>query len=302
MILTDWGTWSRAPRLVAKAADALLGFRAEAMQSLAWTITQPLSVGEWIGAAVMLSAIAFLAWRRDRGGLAFLLGGMLTLAPCVVVSESIWIGFDRYLYMPAILFVLAGAPYAAWIAARLRRPKVLGRVTVGTLILVATMGTWVASANYASHLAYERAMIRERPNDSTVRYYLTRNAKQAGDVAAARLLIREIPPPPWPRALIVPVFALAKELSDAATMNTAIEYGLEAYAEDSLLRAHGMRLRYKQGRKDEAIKLATSFGPRDPHCAQVRLQLQIWARTEDHADTRQRINRVAEAMTCEGER
>ncbi|MFW2387321.1 MAG: tetratricopeptide repeat protein [Polyangiales bacterium] len=300
-ILTDWSAWSRTPRLVAMGSDALLGFRAEAMQSLAWAFEQPPSVGEWIGGLVTLASIAFLAWRRDRGGLAFLFGGMLTLAPCVVVSKSIWMGFDRYLYMPAILFTLAGAPYATRIATRLLRWPVLGRVVAAALVLVAVMGTWVASASYANQFAYQRAMLSERPADSTVRFLVAKIANDTGDVAAARQLIREIPSPPWPQALIMPALALAGELSDAETMNVAIEYGLVRYPEDADLRAYGMRLRYMQGRFEEALDLASSIGPNDAPCEQVRLQLRIWTLDTTHPDTRHRVGEVAKRMQCAGD-
>lgn len=300
-ILLDGSAWGAAPQLLAKSADALIAFRAESMQSLAWALDQSLSPGEWVGAAALLAAGLGLAWRRDIGGLAYLIGGALTILPCVVVSQAIWLGFDRYLYMPWILFLLAGAPYAARAVDAWSNRRALCWGVAAALLLVAALGTRTASLAYVSQTTYERALVEDHPDDSTTFFYLARIANESGQPELARQTLSKMPGPPWPSALVIPAFALATELSDSRTRDLAIAHGLQAHPDDPVLRAHGMRWRYRRGEIGDALALARSFEADDTLCSEVRRQLELWSRDADLGADRNSVEAAADGMHCAGD-
>lgn len=301
-ILLDGSAWAAIPQLLAKSADALIAFRAESMQSLAWALYQAPSPGDWVGAAALLAAGLGLAWRRDIGGLAYVVGGALTILPCVVVSQAIWLGFDRYLYMPWILFLLAGAPYAARAVDAWSNRRALCWGVAAAFLLVATVGTRTASLTYVSQATYERAMVDDHPDDPTTFFYLARIANESGQPGLARQTLSRMPGPPWPSALIIPAFALADELSDSRTRDLAIAHGLEAHTDDPVLRAHGMRWKYRRGEIGDALALARSFDADDTLCSEVRRQLELWSRDADLGSERDSVEAAADGMHCAGDR
>lgn len=296
-IFADGSLWKKVPHLLAKSAEAILIFRVEAMQSLAWELHQPWSPGEWIGAIAALAAVAAFGWRRDLGGLAYLIGAALVIAPTAIVSQAIWLGFDRYLYMPAILLWMAGAPYVVAAVDSWSHRRVLWLATGSALVLVAALGTRAASLAYVSQATYERALISDHPDDPTTIFYLAKMAKESGQHALARRTLAKMPEPPWPSALIMPAFALASELSDSRLRDLAIVHGLEAHSDDPVLRAHAMRWKYGRGEIDEALALARSFGVDDVLCGEVRRQLELWARRADE-EARQKLEEASGDMRC----
>ena len=300
-ILLDGSAWAAIPQLLAKSADALLALRAEAKQSLAWELHRPWSPGEWVGAAALLASGFGLAWRRDRGGLAYLIGAALTIAPCVVVSKAIWLGFDRYLYMPTILFLLAGAPYVARAVDAWSDRRVLVWGVAAALLLTAVLGTRTASLAYVNQTRYEQAMLTDHPDDPTIVFYFARTAKESGDLTQARQALAQMPGPPWPAALVMPAFVLANELSDSRTRDVAMAHGLQAHSADPVLRAHGMRWKYRRGEVSDALALARSFGVDDALCSEIRRQLELWSRDTDLAEKRESIDATASAMRCAGD-
>lgn len=300
-ILVNGSVWAATPQLLAKSADALLAFRAEAMQSLAWELHRPWSPGEWVGAAALLASGFGLAWRRDLGGLAYLIGAALTIAPCVVVSQAIWLGFDRYLYMPTILLLFASAPYVARAVQAWSDRRAIVWGVAAALLLVAALGTRTASLVYVNQTTYEHAMLTDHPDDPTIVFYFARTAKESGDIEQARRALAKMPGPPWPSALVMPAFVFANELSDLRTRDLAMAHGLEAHSADPVLRAHAMRWNYGRGQLGDALALARSFEADDALCPEIRRQLELWARDTDLAEKRDSIDATASAMRCAGD-
>ncbi len=300
-ILFDASVWAEVPQLLAMSADALLALRAEAMHSLAWELYKPLSTGEWVGAAALFAAGFGLLWRRDIGGLAYFIGAALTIAPCVVVSQAIWLGFDRYLYMPSILFLLAGAPYVTQaVDAWSQRGALVWGIAVA-LLLVAAIGTRTASLAYVNHTAYENAMLADHPDDPTMFFYYARTSQESAQPELARQALAKMPGPPWPEALVMPVFVLSTELSDFRTRDIAMAHALEAHSDNPVLRAHAMRWKYERGEVADALALALSFGVGDELCPEVRRQLELWSRQTDLEATRHSIDAAANDMRCGGD-
>jgi hypothetical protein len=294
----DFSAFAEVPHLLAKAAAAVLTFRAEAMQSLAWQLFEPVSAVEWVGGFVLVGALIALLARRDWGGAVLVGGFAVTVAPCVMVTRSIWLGFDRYLYMPSILVVIACAPYVvAAVESRSKlRPLWWGLASV--LILISALGARASSLAYVSQTAYERAMAADHPDDPTLVFYLARAAKKSGQISLARETLSGIPEPPWPTALVVPTVVLASELSDARVRDMAVEFGLQEQSKNAVVRAYGMRWRYERGELDEALALAQTFGPSDAVCPEVRRQLEFWSRDAEVDAQRERLRAAAVGLRC----
>lgn len=223
-ILLDTGVWLALPRLFAQGIASLMALRAEAMQSLSWVLFGPWSFYDWAGFVVIVLALLGLMRRRDWPGLICLIGAFLTLAPVAVVSRSFWMGFDRYLYMPSILLFLAAAPYVlrGFVRGTREHNLAIGALWVCMLIVSATQ-THQASAAYASQEAYDEALLRDHPDDPTIHYYLARAADRSGNKAGIQERLSGMPPPPWPRPIVVPTYELATKVSDTPRARQAIE-------------------------------------------------------------------------------
>jgi hypothetical protein len=297
-ILTEGSVWGSMPRLLGQGADALFGFRAQAMRSLAWSLEQPWTPGMLIALAAMGALFLGLLRYRDVRGAIYVAGAAATLAPTVVVSQTMWLGFDRYLYMPWILVLLGIAPHAAKAVDAWSDRRILRWSVVVALVLTATLGTITASQFYEGQPAYERSLLDDYPDDPTIHYYLASIAKKTGQPSLAQERFEKMPDPPWPHALVMPAFLLARELSNERMRDVAIRHGLEAYPDDAVLRAHGMRWHYQGGRVDEAMTLGRSFDANDALCPEVKRQLLIWARRTELAGTRSRLEASAAGLVC----
>ncbi len=268
-ILLDTGVWLALPRLFAQGIASLMALRAEAMQSLSWVLFGPWSFYDWVGLIVIAFALFGLVRRRDWPGLIYSIGAFLTLAPVAVVSRSFWMGFDRYLYMPSILLFLAVVPYVLRGFVRGTRGHTLTIAALWlSLLVVAAIQTHHASRAYASQDAYDQALLRDHPDDPTTHYYLARAADRAGDMEGLEARLSAMPPPPWPRPIIVPTYELAAKVSDIPRAHQAID-ALVASQNDGV------------------------------PCAKVRHQLEIWrGRAPDEATTEALAATLA-GLSCE---
>ncbi|MDH3483698.1 MAG: hypothetical protein OEM16_05675 [Myxococcales bacterium] len=268
-ILLDTGVWLALPRLFVQGIASLMALRAEAMQSLSWVLFGPWSFYDWVGLVVIVLALFGLVRRRDWFGLVYFIGAFLTLAPVAVVSRSFWMGFDRYLYMPAVLLFLAAAPYVlrGFVRGTRDHNLAIGALWVG-LLFGAAAQTHHAGAAFASQKAYDQALLRDHPDDPTTHYYLARAADRSGDMEAVEDRLSVMPPPPWPGPIIVPTYELAAKVSDISRAHQAID-ALVASQNDGV------------------------------SCAKVRHQLEIWrGRAPDEATT-DALTATLERLSCE---
>jgi len=223
-ILFDAGVWSALPRLFAQGLASLATLRAEAMQSLSWMLFGPWSVYDWAGLVVAALVLAALVRHRDWPGLLYFLGAFAAMAPVAAVSRSFWMGFDRYLYMPSILIILALAPYVLRLFhARSHGARVALAMVAGFVLAAATTQTYRASAAYAGQEAYDRALVADRPDDPTTHYYLARIQHRSGSEDGLRDRLAAMPPPPWPLPIIAPTYDLAVRVSDTKTALQAVD-------------------------------------------------------------------------------
>lgn len=267
-VFTDPRLWSTLPRLAGKGTDALLAFRAEAMQSLSWVLFGPWSTSEWLGLAIAMLFLTFLIHRRDLRGLAYCGGALLTLAPVVVVSGTFWLGFDRYLYMPAILLLLAVSPYIVRAASLGRAVQLsLSLLGLGLLIYAAIQTHWASEA-YASQEAYDRALLRDHADDPSIHYYFARVAYRRSNGVGVRKHLSSMPSPPWPTSIIVPTYHLAVRARDTLRARQAI---------DALA--------------------ATAAGRQ--RCTSVRAQLETWAGKQPDPLIAEHLEDALAALPCE---
>ncbi|MBW2548813.1 MAG: hypothetical protein JRE82_16630, partial [Deltaproteobacteria bacterium] len=223
-ILLDQGVWLALPKLFGRGLVALVALRAEAMQSLSWTLFGPWSFYDGLGLVLIALVLLALFRRRDWPSLIYFVGAFLTLAPVVVVSRSFWMGFDRYLYMPSVLLLLAAAQVSLHGPREAsERRRLAYRVLGVALLVVAAVGTREASRAYASQEAFDQALLRDHSDDPTIHYYFARAANRSGDEADLRERLSAMPPLPWPRPIIAPIYELALKISDTPRAHQAID-------------------------------------------------------------------------------
>ncbi len=267
-VFSDPVIWLSVPRLLGKGTEALLTFPAEAMQSLSWVLFGPWSPSDWFGLAIAFLIFSLLIYRRDWSGVVYWIGALLTLTPVVIVSGAFWMGFDRYLYMPSILALLALQPTILRAVSRSRRARVaLCTVGIG-LLAYATVQTHRASEAYASQDAYDQALLRDHSDDPSIHYYFANSASRRADRTGLRKHLSSMPPPPWPRPIIIPTYDLAIKASDTVKTREAID----------------------------ALVATVRAGPR---CETVRAQLEVWSEKTADPETDQHLEKQLAALSCE---
>ena len=296
--LEDAALWARLPRLEALGAHALITLRPSAMESLAWATFRPATLAEIATGVVALAALGGLAWALDWGGVVYLLGAAVTLAPTVLVTRLLWLGLDRFLYLPLILVILAAAPHAAALAARIDA-SVRRAVAIAALgVLLAAVGaTALSSMQYRDQEAWMANLVAQRPDDPTAHLFVARHLAGEGRLLEARARIDQQPPPPWPAAVGIPQILLAAQLRYPALEDRTFTALLGDHPDNALLRAHGMRWHFLNGRVEEALALAPTLSG-TPYCAEVVRQLRIWSRSASDPSVAARLESVADQLRC----
>jgi len=266
-VFSDPAIWLSIPRLVGKGTEALLTFPAEAMQSLSWVLFGPWATSDWLGLAIAVLVLSFLSYRRDWPGLVYWIGALLTLAPVVVVSSVFWMGFDRYLYMPAILALLALSPYVVRAASRSRGARVALCALGFGLLAYAALQTHGASEAYASQEAYDQALVRDHSDDPSIHYYFAVVASRRANQTAVREHLSSMPSPPWPKPIIIRTYELAARAND--TVKTR-----------------------------EAVDALVATARRGPRCEIVRAQLETWLAKAPDPSTGKHIEEALATLSC----
>ncbi|MFI5306790.1 MAG: hypothetical protein ACHQ53_05535 [Polyangiales bacterium] len=275
--LTDVGLLGTLGKELLTAADHLLLLRSEPMLALASLTVRGPTIAEVAAGALALLGIGLLVRARDLRALALVGGAVATLAPTVVLSRALWLGFDRYLYMPAILLALTVGPYLERASERLdhmRWPGLASRALLGVEALV----LFTAASSYRSDATFHRAMLLSRPNDASLYAYEALSAARMRNPELAHALLDAFPKPPWPEAVIVPLITTSRALGDPVWLERAISYGEARFPGSALVRAHAMVWHFEHGDDPAALRLAASFSSKDVTCAEVARQVAVWAR------------------------
>jgi hypothetical protein len=276
-VLQDLALVNVLAKEILLACDHVLFLRGEPMLALASLAVRAPTATEIAAGLGLLGLMVVLVRARDVRGIVLVLGAGATLAPTVLVSRGLWFGFDRYLYMPMILVMLALAPYLQRAIERLSARDALVRALGFTWLAASALVTWTASAAYASNATFHRALMVEYPDDPSVMAYEALNFSVRGQLEFARGVLEHFPSPPWPEAVLIPLVIAGSATGDELVVDRALAYGEQHFPRNPLLRAHAMVRHYQRGRDAAALRLAHTFEPGDATCAEVARQVAIWA-------------------------
>ena len=268
-ILLDPNTRAFAPKLLAIAAGTLLSLEAAPMQSYVWLAFRELAPIEWLGAVAGVGFMASLVVRRDGRGLALVSGAVLALLPTVVLIRSLWLGRDRYLYIPLLLLTLAAAPLlASAVRRRSERLRWLPAVVFGVVLLGASASTATASSFYESQLTWMTSGLRPETGDPTRYAFGAQEMAKNDRVAGARAFLAEMPPPPWPLVVSISVLNTASAIGDDALYERALVDAERGYPDSPEPRMHRLHQRLRAGEVDTGLRLVPALANTD-HCPEV---------------------------------
>lgn len=282
-------------KLMALTADGLLAPRARVMRNLAWEFAQPISPIETLCAALAIGMLLWALRRRRWATVVLLSGAAACMLPTAFVSNTFWLGLDRYLYLPGILTVLAisraSAGPNAW--------------TRGWLMAATGLTIWLAAQTYSASLAYASeeqwliTMTEERPSDPSGPIAAASWFLEEGDAAAARQALARVPLTGSPPALARAAALKWKELREPGAVIRLLEDSRARFPEDPYVAFDVMGLRAAQGRLDDALQLASELSAEPHFCAAVGAELDRWAASPRlQAEHRERASTISAASAC----
>jgi hypothetical protein len=261
---------ARLPRLVGLAVETWIAPWPHAMRLLAWETTRPVELGRAAACAVPVLALVLLVARRQLGRAVLVLGALATLAPAVLVSDAFWLGFDRYLYLPAVLCAAAALPLAGG-----------GRFSAAATLLAALAlgaATFVAAGAYTSHTAFTTAVLRDRPDEPTGALVAADDALERGRPDEAAALVEAMPtwdlPPSVAHHAASLLLALGRQ-RDAAAL---VERAAAAAPDNANLAFDLFTVRAAQGRWPDVIALARRLGANPARRRAVLDAVDAWTR------------------------
>jgi len=284
----------RVVRLLAKALNATLVPIPRTMMTLSWELWQPLDVPEILLLVVAIGVTIWLVFQKDFRALTLLGGAALTLAPTVVVSSSFWSGFDRYLYMPAVLVCLSlkKAPTERKTTRIPVAVKRFAMILIGSLLAVSTFAT---AQNYTSQSDFMTSMIQLRPEDPSGCLFGANWMNEAGDNDAALKLLDRVPKRGLPRPL---ASELATRLSKAGRYEQALavfEDMVRRYPDDPYALYDTVSVRLDHGQLAEAFEAAERLRSYPTFCRGVKVFLK---KAEKRSSERLRIEKFRSSYDC----
>jgi hypothetical protein len=206
--------------------------------------------------------------------LALLTGAVLTLAPTSYVADDHWLGFDRYLYVPAMLVSFG--------AITLFHPREVVPmnsrrclVPVATAIVLA-VPLWAQARIYHSHASWVVAMTTFQPESPITRLHAARLALANGDrdsaIALADLLAEDDLTP----SLRHSVANLEIDLGRYERAGAHVEAAYAVAPDAPTVRFDLLTWRVIQGRWDEALDLAEGLVDVPSMCPTVQQLARSW--------------------------
>lgn len=269
----------RAPRLLALAMETLLVPVPRSMRLLAWELDQPWTAAHLMLLVALVGALVLLGLRGKLRAAVLVLGAAATLLPVYLVSESetLWLGFDRYLYLPLVLLVLAALPTLVASPRLGRFAQRRGSLAaLGASLLLLTAASRGVAQCYRSNDHWILSMIELRPEEPTGYVLAAGAALDQGQPALAATMLDRLPttdvPPPMVNALTAALVKLGRGAEAVAVQERAC-----AHHPGSVdLQYQLFFLRGAQRRWSEALSLAEGLS-RDPVRGEVvRARLREW--------------------------
>jgi hypothetical protein len=263
----------RTPALVALGVETAVLPLPRAMRALFFELHTPWTSSRSAAlAGVVLLALAALARKRPAALIA-LLGTALCLLPTAITTDSFWLGFDRYLYMPLLLAVLAVAysvapPDSA--SAELPPPApglppALNALAAVWLVFAAS-ATWLTAKNYASHAEFELSMLESRPDDPTGYVYVGGTLLNMGRTDEARTLLRSTPQGDWPWLVLYSIEELQRSAGLTNEARATLDTMLRVAPTEPRVRLEAMAWAVRAGDLSGIAEHAAAIEVNDETC------------------------------------
>ncbi|MCA9645311.1 MAG: hypothetical protein KC492_31685, partial [Myxococcales bacterium] len=289
--------WRFVPKLFAVGVGALLSPHAAPMQSCGWLATRPLSAMEWGCSLLMVLLVVAVVRRRDWSGLLLMGGAAATLAPTALLYNALWLGFDRYLYMPLMLLLLALAPHVVSFVDRAdERARRLAAVGGWLLVLVACGATYTASTFYVDQPTWMTSGVSAEPENPTRYVMIARELFDNGHPAEARAALEFLPPPPWPRAVTFALLDLTLKLNSDELYESLLQRASVSEPDHPGVRLHQVHHALHDGDLQRALELVPDLGTTDA-CAELASHMRA-AAPRFTGEERERLTTAFEALPC----
>jgi len=239
---------ARVPRIVGLAVETWVAPWPHAMRLLAWETSQPFPLAQALAAALPLLAVVLFLVRGELRRATLVVGAVAVLTPVVLVCDSFWLGFDRYLYLPAILCVAAALPLTGG-----------GRFWAVATVLVALglgVATFDAARAYRSHGDFAAAILADRPDEPTGYLLAADDAVDQGRVAQAAAYVDSVPTWDLPAPVAHHAAGLLLRLGRGPEAAALVERTAQAAPSNENLQFDLLTVRAAQHRWPEVIQLA----------------------------------------------
>lgn len=242
----------------------------------------------------VLLGLVVLLWRRYFRASVLIAGALVSLVPVLMVRHLVWLGFDRYLYLPLLLLCLAALDL------RVSSPRVLVFArrlgVVGSLLCgLASFGSARAYADQESWLA---SLVRTRPDDPSGYIMTTAWFLEHGDLARAESAVLRTPRSDLSPALAHDLVTQLARLGHTEDATLLAEQSFRESPESRLSRYDALQASGLRGQLDRARELARLLGDDTVMCKPTRALLEAWLREPRFEAQRTRLRETLDSMPC----
>jgi hypothetical protein len=277
-ILAEPSFYARLPALLGLGVHTLAWPSARPMRNLSWELSHAANLASL---AWLTAAVAGWLWlcARGRWRAALLVAGAgATLAPTASVADVFWLGFDRYLYLPGVLLVVAACelprPEAA--ATPDARQARVARWVAFALAAWLACGCALSAEFYVDDRSLAAAMLRLRPDDPTG-FILAAGLSSGGPVEPAMAAyMRGIREQALPVALVREALRVQHLMRLYDAVPPTLEDAVRRFPDSLALALDLLELRGVQGRFGEALPIATKLLQDRYYCPPARRVLERW--------------------------
>jgi hypothetical protein len=265
------------PHLLALGSESLLAPSARSMRGLAWELLQPWSASQVAALAVLAGGILLLSWRGYARGAVLLATAALSILPSIYLVNFFWLGFDRYLYLPAMMVLFALLPPGEAGGKRLCKHVPRAAQYAGAVALIGSFGltNYLTASHYRDEAAFASGMALTRPADP-IPYLLLSMRVVDRQPEVARRIMSDMPPPDRSPIMVREALAIHARLGQWDEADTLVRRAFALRPGDPQARFNLMRASGYRGDFDDALDIAGQL-VRLPHfCSAVRREMQTW--------------------------